>query len=129
MTAFTSDELDLMRADVQEMYDQTLDIYRATSSDDTYGGSGLGTPALVYSGIPCDIYSGASHIVDMPDEGQLVNTQLYNVSVPHGTDVQKDDQVVISSWGNLKLRVTVVMEPESAELEVRFIANKEVLSG
>lgn len=130
MTALSQCEIDSMGSALQGMYDHLLDIYRGTSgTTDVYGGRSNGTPALKYSGIPCEIYPGVAHVVDMLDQGMLVDTQLYTITVPLGTDVQKDDEVIITSYNNLKLRVSVVFVPESQAVEMRFVADKEVLNG
>lgn len=130
MSVFSASEIADLRSEIQMMFDHTLDVYRGTAAtSDPYGGYDEGEPVLTHSGIPCEIYPGMTHIVDMLDQGQLVSTQLYTVTVAVGTDIRKNDIVVITSWNDLKLRVNAVFEPESLELEMRFVGDKEVLSG
>lgn len=131
MTSLSQCEIDAMQTAVEGMYDNTLDIYRSASgSTDAYGGHGSASaPTLQYSDIPCEIYPGTAHVVDMPDIGLMADTQMFTITVPLGTDVQKDDIVVITSAGNLRLRVNVVLTPESQAVELRFIADEEVLNG
>jgi hypothetical protein len=130
MPSLTAAELTSMRTEVVSFFDQLLDVYRGTApADDAYGGREGGTPTLHAQNIKCEVYPGAAHIVDMPDEAQLVNTQMYTVTVPVGTDIQKGDQVVITTAGNLKLNVTVILDPQSQELQMQFLADKEVLNG
>lgn len=131
MASLSQCEIDSMTSAVEAMYDHTLDIYRsAAATTDTYGGHGTqSAAALTHAGIPCEIYPGVAHVVDVPDEGQLVGTQLYTITVPLGTDVQKGDIVLITSFNNLKLRVNVVFVPESQAVELKFIADEEVLNG
>ena len=127
---FLDCELEAIRTAISGGYDQTLDIYRRSAEvADNYGGYEGGDFALLHSGIPCEIYPGIAHVVDMLDQGQLVDTQLYTISVSPGTDVLKGDQVVITSWNDLKLSVNVVFQPESNQLELRFVADEEILSG
>lgn len=118
-----------LRMEVESAFDHLLDIYRdPEATPDDYGGYGSeNSRAKVCSEVPCEIYPGIAHVVDMLDQGQLVDTQLYTITVPVGTDVLKGDVVVITSWNDLNLQVNVVFEPESLELEKRFVADKEIL--
>jgi len=131
MPALSECELEAMQAETQTFYDHKLDIYRDSpaSTIDDYGGYGGGTPTKVHSDIPCEIYPGIAHVVDMLDQGQLVDTQLYTITVALGTDVQKNDEVVITTYNNLRLQVNVVFTPESQAIEMRFVADAEVLHG
>lgn len=131
MTSLSQCEIDSMQGAVKAMYDHTLDIYRSSAaSTDVYGGHGTqSAPALTHEGIPCEIYPGVAHVTDVPDVGQLVDTQLFTITVPLDTDVQKNDLVVITSFNNLRLRVSAVFVPESQAVELRFVATEEVLNG
>lgn len=120
-------ELEGLRSEVESFFDQVLDIYRpASASSDAYGGYGEGAFSLVQANVPCEIYPGIAHVVDLLDQGQLVDTQLYTITVAVGTDIQKGDQVVV---GDLRLSVNVVFWPESQAMQLRFVADKEILSG
>jgi hypothetical protein len=122
-----TDEIAALQAEVAKTFDQVLDVWRGSApADDGYGGHGAGVPALLYSGVACEVYSGVAHVVDMPDFSDLVNTHEYTVSVAVGTDIQKDDIVVLQDGS--RLRVNVVLEPESLELQMRFFADKETLN-
>lgn len=125
-------ELEAMQAEVISFYDHMLDIYRpAAATTDDYGGhdEGAMSSTPVHTDIPCEISSGVAHTVDVENMGQMVSTQEYTISVPLGTDVRKNDEVVITSADDLRLRVTVVFLPESQATEIRFIADEEILGG
>src|SRR5262245_26169107 len=122
----TAEELADLEAAVGAMYDHTLNIYReGPLATDAYGGREDDVPTLRYTNIPCEIQPGAAHVVDVADVGQLVDTQLYTITVGLSTDVLKGDLVEITSFHNLKLKVNVVYEPESYAMEKRFSADKE----
>lgn len=124
-----SSELTAQRAEVVKLFDQTLDVYRGSAAaTDAYGGRGKGTPARVHQGIACEVYPGVAHVVDVADFSALASTQAYTITLPVGTDIQKDDILEITSQGNLRLAVRVILEPESLELQMRVLADKESLN-
>lgn len=122
----SSSEIAALRTEATKTFDQTLDVYRGSvAATDAYGGRGKGTPTLTHSGIACEVYPGVAHVVDVADFSALVSTQAYTVTLPVGTDIQKDDILEITSQGNLRLAVRVILEPESLELQMRVLADKE----
>lgn len=119
-------EIESLSGEVKKLFDKTLDVWRGSvNADDAYGGRGGGTPVETYTGIPCEVYPGVAHVVDIPDFSQLVSNQGYTITVPLGTDIQKGDLVIVE---DLRLMVRVVLKPESLELQMRFLTDKEALN-
>lgn len=118
-----------MRSELESFFDQRLSTFRGSANDDdSYGGREAGSAVANLTDVPCEVYPGAAHVVDLPDIGQLVNDQTFTVTVAVGTDILKGDKLVITSQGNLTLRVNVVLQPESQQLQMHIIADREVLN-
>lgn len=56
-------------------------------------------------------------------EGALRQQMLYTISLPAETDVRVNDRLQITTQNNLLVRVQVVMNPETMDIETQVIAN------
>lgn len=117
-------EIDTLRADIKDWFEDVCSILRDTRAGDIYGGEG-DSYSTVASGIPCYIQPGTSvgHRAVEELVGELRLQMLYTVSFPAGTDVRVEDRLQVTSQNNLMLRVQVVMAPESINMEDQVIAN------
>lgn len=120
-----SQELDLLRSDLETWFTDTCDIYRVTSTDDVYGGRTRdhgGTPT--HAGVPCTIESGAGQDQERLFLGEIREIQLFTVTLPAGTDVEVGDHLVVHSAQTLHVHVRAVMAPETLDVEMRVIATQ-----
>src|SRR5687768_1673052 len=120
----SAEELTGLRTETKKWYEDTMSIYAATETDDVYGGSGI-SEALLSSEIPCLVESGAAHEQVRVMMAHLQNVQLFMVTCPAETQVSVGNHLVITSRGNLHLRVQAVMAPESLEIERQVVASEE----
>ena len=116
--SLTARELSLLQEEATVWQPERANVYRATSSDDGFGGSGDTTPDdLVLSNVPVRVETGAGHVqmvVGFGFERPMETTILY---FPATTDVRVGDHVTITTKGNAHVRITAVMEPETEEVE------------
>lgn len=122
----TAGELAGMRTDLVNWMPDLCDITRSTKSRDGYGGEHE-VPAVIASGVHCDLYPQVQAI--RPTEvigGQLDIRQLWNISLPTGTDVAPGDEITITTkTPNIKAHVQSVLTPESYDMELRVVASLE----
>jgi hypothetical protein len=121
----TTDEVTLLRQEVDSWLTDVCDLYRETLTDDAFGGQGT-VEALVTSGLACKLQSGVVHEQTVPEIAALRNVHVFTVSLPAETDVRLQDNLVITSKDNLKLRVQAVLSPETNELSRPVIATTEL---
>lgn len=124
MSSLTSEELSLLRKEAQIWYVDLCDVLRFTAADDAYGGRGDSTPDPVATGVKCSVESGAGHEQTVALIGALQTEAEYIITLPAELDIRVDDQLVITTKGNLTLRVQAVLAPESNEIDRMVIANK-----
>ncbi len=121
----TTDELDLLRQETTSWLTDVCDLYRETTASDPYGGQGT-TEALVTESIPCSLQSGVAHEQTVPEIAALRNVHVFTVFLPAETDVRVQDNLVLTSQANLKLRVQAVLRPETNELLRPVIATSQL---
>lgn len=121
----TTDEITLLRQEVNSWLTDVCDLYRETLTDDSYGGQET-VEALVQGGIACKVQSGVVHEQTVPEIAALRNVHIFTVTLPATTDVRLQDNLVITSMDNLKVRVQAVLAPETNELGRRVIATTEL---
>jgi hypothetical protein len=124
-----SEELTLLRSDMQEWFTDECDIYRITGSDDIYGGrpnTHGGTPT--YANVPCLIESGAGQEQERLVAGGIIEIQTFTIFLPAQQDIAVGDHVVVraqdDSTAHLHLHVRAVMAPETLDVETRVIATQ-----
>jgi head-tail adaptor len=117
-------ELTSMRDEVTGWLPDLADISRITATDDAFGGQ-VEDGVTIATAVPCSLESGASQEQIQTIADKLTGLHLFTVTFPALTDVQADDQIIVTSQGNLELRVQAVMDPESWELEVRTTCSTE----
>jgi hypothetical protein len=122
----TDVEVASLRETTERWFTDKCDIYRIAVGDDPYGGEDE-TESLVSgaTGVECMLESGAAHEQTRAVYGKIVGVQLFTVTLPALTDVRVGDHLLITTQGNLHLRVQAVMDPESWELERRVIGSEE----
>lgn len=122
----STSELAGMRTDIQNWMPDLCSISRSTKSRDGYGGEHE-VPAVIASGVPCDLYPQVQAI--RPTEvigGQLDVRQLWNMSLPVGQDVLPGDVVTITSkTPTIVAHVQSVLTPESYDMELRIVVSLE----
>jgi len=119
--SLTAEELGLLQEEAVVWMPDRCDIYRTTTVDDPYGGSG-GTEAMVHDSISCTVETGAGHEQTIQMFSAERAATSFIVYVPSGTDVRVGDHLIIWSKGNEHMRVTAVMAPETHEVERMLIA-------
>lgn len=119
-------ELAGMRADLQNWMPDRATITRGAKSADGYGGEHE-VPAQVAANVPCDLYPQVQAL--RPTEvigGQLDIRQLWNISMPVGTDCLPGDVVTVTTkTPNIVTHVQSVLTPESYDLELRVVVSLE----
>jgi len=122
----TAVELAGLRDTSEKWFTDTCDVYRITKVDDPYGGESEDEePVSGLSGIRCMLESGAAHEQTRAIMDKITGTQIFTVTLPALTDVQVGDHLIITSQGNMHLRVQAVLNPESYEVERRVIGSEE----
>lgn len=121
----TTDELALLRLEAQTWMEDTCSIYRETPAEDVYGGVSV-SEALLTSGVPCMVQSGASHEQVTQLVGLVRGTHLFTITLPAETDVRVGDNLVLTSQSNLKLRVQALLRPETREIMRQVIASTQL---
>lgn len=118
------EELTSLRTELTRWMPDVCTITRVNRADDPYGGEeDTDTPFL--AGVPCSIESGAGQEQLALILDRVRGVQIYTITFPALTDVRVNDKLIITSQGNLQLRVQAVMDPESWELDRRAIASEE----
>lgn len=117
-------EAEILGSDLEEWFEDTCDILRITTSEDDFGGWGESETPLA-SGVRCFLEPGAAHSQVQVLMGKLEGVQIFLVSLPRLTDVQVRDHLVVTSQGDMHLRVQAVLAPESLEFERQVIASTE----
>lgn len=113
----TPRELDLLREEVQRWYSDTCDIYRPVLVDDAYGGTGETSESAIRTGVECFLESTPGREQIIPLLASLRGEHIYIVYLPATEDVRVGDHLMVTSRGNLHLRVQAVMNPESLDIE------------
>lgn len=112
----TAAELADMAAEAALYFDQSVTIQRAVKTSDGAGHTAKTWPTLATvkgsMGVPSGAYM--SEIA-----ARLSDTALWTVTLPQGTDVQRDDRLVI---GSETLTVQHVMAPASYAFTVQVLA-------
>ncbi len=121
----TTSEIAALRREVNSWLVDTCDLYRETRSTDAYGGE-TETEALVQAGISCSVQSGVAHEQVVANIGALRAEHIYTVTLPAEVDVRVQDNLVITSKANLKVRVQAVFRPETNELMRPVVATTEL---
>lgn len=121
----TTAEIALLRQEVETWLTDLCDLYREMLSDDVYGGQ-VESEALVASGLRCSVQSGVSHEQTVPEISALRNVHVFTVTLPAETDVRVQDNLVITTKGDLKMRVQAVFRPETNELMRPVVATTEL---
>jgi hypothetical protein len=116
----------LMEVDLQGFYNHVVSVIRFTRTADQYGGQ-VQTPAVIASGIKCDIQPGVQTLRTTEEIGGQIESRLtYTLLLPPGTDIKIHDHVSVTSVSpNRDLVVAAVLAPESWDLELRAIATME----
>lgn len=118
----TSEELADLRTATQSWYDHLCDIYgQSPGADDAYGGHTNEPDILKASGVRCSVESGAEHEQTRALISQEVLSQTFAVTLPALQPVVVDDEIVVTTLSNLRIRVTALMTPESWEIERRVL--------
>jgi hypothetical protein len=118
-------EITLLRQETESWMTDVCDLYRETHTDDGFGGV-TDSEVLVQSGIRCMVQSGVAHEQDLPNIGALRNVHTFTITLPAETDVQVQDNLVVTSLNGLKVRVQAVLRPETNELMRPVIATTEL---
>lgn len=121
----TTDEIALLRQEVDSWLVDTCDLYRETHVEDPYGGH-TDVEALVVSGLACKVQSGIVHEQTVPELAALRNVHVFTVTFSAEMDVRLQDNLVVTSMDNLKLRVQAILAPETNELSRDVIATTEL---
>jgi hypothetical protein len=121
----TTDELDLLRQETTSWMTDVCDLYRETTITDAYGGQST-SEALVTESIPCSLQSGVAHEQTVPEITALRNVHVFTVFLPAETDVRVQDNLVLTTQADLKLRVQAVLRPETNELLRPVIATSQL---
>lgn len=119
-------ELTDLRDAMSSWRPDTASVYRKPSgSADAYGGYGTTSAyVLVSSGNAVSVESSPSNEQERALEGIIGEVQVFYITFGYNLDVQVDDKVVLTSMGNIELRVRAVTAPESWELERRVAATR-----
>lgn len=122
----TTAEMTSMRSDVQAWYNHVCKITRNTKTADNYGGQTF-TPAVIATGVKCDIQPGVQTLRTTEVIGEQVESRLtYTILLPPGTDVKIHDLITITSvTPNRELTVAAVLDPVSWEIEQSVVATME----
>lgn len=122
----TNVELADLRGALTSWRPDTASVYRKpASSQDAYGGHGTTSAfALVSSANAVSIESSPSNEQERALMGIIGQVQVFYVTFDYNSDVRVDDKLVITSQGNIELRVRAVVAPESWELERRVAATR-----
>lgn len=121
----TTSEIASLRSEVNAWLVDTCDLYRETRTTDDFGGQ-TEAETLVQSGIRCSIQSGVAHEQVVANIGTLRSEHIYTVTVPAETDVRVQDNLVLTTKANLKVRVQAVFRPETNELMRPVVATTEL---
>lgn len=113
----TTTELESLRAEVQTWYTDACDIYRRTFSEDSYGGADEATETVLASDVPCFLESTPGREQVLPLSAALREEHIFIVYLPATQDVRVTDHLIITSQGNLHLRVQAVLNPETLDIE------------
>lgn len=122
----TTREVELLRQETTSWMTDTCDLLRETLSTDAYGGQASGSEVLVQESIPCSVQSGVAHEQTVPEISALRNVHVFTIFLPAETDVRVQDNLLITSKDNLKLRVQAVLRPETNELLRPVIATSQL---
>ena len=121
--SLTTEELFLLQKEATVWQPEVCDIYRLTTTEDDFGGSGAEIETVIATNIPCTVETGAGHEQTIQMFGLERPGTAFIVYVPSGTDVEVDDHLIVKTKGNEHMRVTAVMAPETHEVERMLIAN------
>lgn len=121
----TTDEIALLRQEVDTWLTDLCDLYRETLSTDAYGGQAT-SETLVTEGVACKVQSGVVHEQTVPELAALRNVHVFTVTLPAETDIRLQDNLVVTTMDDLKVRVQAVLAPETNELSRRVIATTEL---
>lgn len=124
MSSLTSEELGLLRQESQIWYPDLCDIYRLTPVDDDYGGSQDLQEDLYATNVKCMVEAGSAHEQIIALIGALAIRGEFVITLPAETDVVVTDHLVITTKGNLHLRVQALLSPESFEIDRYVVANR-----
>ena len=117
----SSTQLTALQAVATASLDQTCQIQRKAPARDAYGSESDGY-ANHGAAVACNLAQPTSG--QMQNYDYLIgNLATWQVRLPYGTDVQRDDQLVISGAG-LTLRVQAVLGPHSYPVCVHVLASE-----
>lgn len=116
-----AEELVSLREEVEAWFTDVCQIQTASKTSDGYGGQTEGLITKVgYEAVPCEVYGGVSHLPQELFSGVVDYKEMFTVTVPVGTDVEIGDHIHFTSR-SLHIKVTVVIGPESHQLESRAV--------
>lgn len=122
----STSEIGKMRTSLQDWMPDRCTIVRGTKSRDGFGGEHE-VPTQVAANVPCDLYPQVQAL--RPTEvigGQLDIRQLWNISLPVGTDVNPGDEITVTTRNpNITAHVQSVLRPETYDVELRVVASLE----
>lgn len=120
--SLTTEELFLLQKEAVVWQPEVCDVYRITFTDDDFGGSEE-TETVIATNIPCSVETGAAHDQTIQMLGLERPSTAFIVYLPAGTDVKVDDHLIVTTKGNVHMRITAVMAPETHEVERMVIAD------
>jgi hypothetical protein len=121
--SLSTEELTLLRSEAVVWQPEVCDIYRLTTTEDEFGGSGAQTETVIAASIPCSVEPGAGHSQMIQMLGLERPDTTFIVYLPAGVDVDVNDHLIVTTKGNEHMRVTAVMAPETHEIERMVICN------
>jgi len=117
-------EMQGLRKGTQEWYTDKIDQFRTVITNDAYGGQEDTVSVVVATDIPCMVEPGAAHAQLMPLIGHTRPDELFLIYVPPDREIVVDDEVTITTRGNIRLRISAVYAPETIDIEKIVIGNQ-----
>jgi hypothetical protein len=117
MPILTPAELAGLQTDLAALLPDACSITRHTKTEDAYGGE-ASAPTVIATGVPVMVNAirvlhVAGDVFVAPTTGMVEEAGRYQVTLPHGTDIQMGDTIVITTLNNLTMRVTALVVSES----------------
>lgn len=122
MSAFTSEDLELLEEVVSEFSVSTCTIKRPVRSSDGKGGySSSGSDAAVASNISCRVANPSGREKEIA--AKLSSAVNYTVTLPVGTAIQTRDYILV---GSRRFEVHAVLTPISDPIRVKVLCSEIV---
>ena len=125
MPILTTSELARLRTDIAALLPDLCNVFRPTLTNTSYGGTtypltqiNTAVPILLAVARPGNKLFGYSFIQQgkVADPERIASEAGYQITLPQSVDIKQDDVLIVTSLGNLRLRIVAVVLTESLQV-------------